>query len=87
MSLYIADDGSGNSRLLTINLFEKRIAMNRRLQDMCTPDPEWGLLEPDWIGVSPKGSYAVVQWVKDGTAKDNAGNSDGIGSRYFTIRN
>jgi len=67
MSLYIANDGSGNSRLLTINLFEKRIAMNRRLQDMCTPDPEWGLLEPDWFGVSPHGNYAVVQWVKDGS--------------------
>jgi hypothetical protein len=67
MSLYIANDGSGNSRLLTINLFEKRIAMNRRLQDMCAPDPEWGLLEPDWIGVSPRGNYAVIQWVRSGT--------------------
>jgi hypothetical protein len=27
MILYIANDGSGNSRLLTVNLFEKRIAM------------------------------------------------------------
>ena len=67
MSLYIANDGSGSSRLLAINLFEKRIAMNRRLQDMCIPDPTWGLLEPDWIGVSPNGNYAVVQWVKDDT--------------------
>ena len=67
MSLYIANDGKGNSRLLTINLFEKRIAMNRRLQDMCIPDPTWGLLEPDWVGVSPNGNYAVVQWVKDDT--------------------
>ena len=67
MSLYIASDGSGNIRLLTVNLFEKRIAMNRRLQDMCAPDPEWGLLEPDWIGVSPNGNYAVIQWVRAGT--------------------
>ncbi len=51
MSLYIANDGSGNSRL----------------QNMCAPDPEWGILEPDWIGVSPNGNYAVVQWVRDGT--------------------
>jgi hypothetical protein len=66
MGLYIADDGSGNTRLLTINLTERRIAMNRRLQDMCAPDPEWGLLEPDWIGVSPKGKYAVIQWQRAG---------------------
>jgi hypothetical protein len=67
MSLYIANDGSGNIRLLTVNLVEKRIAMNRKLQDMCAPDPQWGLLEPDWIGVSPNGNYAVVQWARDGT--------------------
>jgi hypothetical protein len=67
MSLYIANDGSGNVRLLTVNLFEKRIAMNRRLQDMCAPDPVWGLLEPDWVGVSPNGNYAVIQWARDGT--------------------
>jgi len=66
VSLYITNDGKGNSRLLTVNLFEKRIGMNRRLQDMCAPDPEWGLLEPDWIGISPNGSYAVIQWVRDG---------------------
>ncbi len=65
MSLYVTDDGSNSIRLVTVNLWEKRIAMNLRLQDMCTPDPEWGLLEPDWIGVSPAGNYAVVQWVKD----------------------
>ncbi len=64
MSLYVTDDGSGYERLVTVNLKEKRLGMNRRLQDMCAPDPEWGLLEPDWIGVSPNGNYAVVQWVK-----------------------
>jgi hypothetical protein len=67
MSVYVANDGSGNTRLLTVNLFQKRIAMNRRLQDMCAPDPQWGLLEPDWTGVSPNGNYAVVQWARDGT--------------------
>lgn len=66
MAVYIANDGSGNTRLLTVNLSDRRIAMNRRLQDMCAPDPQWGLLEPDWIGVSPNGNYAVVQWARDG---------------------
>lgn len=35
----------------------------------CAPDPEWGVLEPDWIGMSPLGTYLVVQWVRDGTAR------------------
>ncbi len=32
----------------------------------CQPDPEWGEVEPDWIGVSPLGRYLVVQWARDG---------------------
>jgi len=34
----------------------------------CQPDPEWGEVEPDWIGVSPLGKYLVVQWVRDGSS-------------------
>ncbi len=30
------------------------------------PDPQWGEVEPDWVGVSPLGNYMVVQWVRDG---------------------
>ena len=33
----------------------------------CDPDPVWGEVEPDWIGVSPLGRYMVVQWARDGT--------------------
>lgn len=32
----------------------------------CQPDPQWGEVEPDWIGVSKLGAYLVVQWVRDG---------------------
>lgn len=35
----------------------------------CAPDPEWGEVEPDWIGASPLGRELVVQWVRDGTAR------------------
>lgn len=34
----------------------------------CTPDPQWGAIEPDWVGVSPLGRYLVVQWPVDGTS-------------------
>lgn len=36
---------------------------------VCAPDPEWGIIEPDWIGVSPLGNYLVVQWERDGDAR------------------
>lgn len=35
----------------------------------CQPDPQWGQLEPDWVGVSPLGRYLVVQWQRDGTSR------------------
>lgn len=36
---------------------------------LCAPDPTWGQVPPDWVGVSPLGRYLVVQWVRDGTAR------------------
>ncbi len=35
----------------------------------CTPDPEFGPLDPDWIGASPLGRYLMVQWAAAGTAR------------------
>jgi hypothetical protein len=35
----------------------------------CEPDPVWGEVEPDWVGVSPLGNYLVVQWVRAGTTR------------------
>ena len=35
----------------------------------CEPDPQWGELEPDWVGVSPLGNYLVVQWPRDGMTR------------------
>lgn len=33
----------------------------------CTRDPEYGIVDPDWVGVSPLGRYLVMQWTRDGT--------------------
>jgi hypothetical protein len=35
----------------------------------CDPDPVWGEVEPDWVGVSPLGNYLVVQWQRDGITR------------------
>ncbi|NUM47707.1 MAG: hypothetical protein HUU38_23630 [Anaerolineales bacterium] len=35
----------------------------------CDPDPQWGEVEPDWVGVSPLGNYLVVQWPRDGVTR------------------
>ncbi|MCD4686638.1 MAG: hypothetical protein K8S97_11950 [Anaerolineae bacterium] len=46
-----------------------QLAINELYADACTPDPEWGNVTPDWVGVSPLGRYLVVQWQRDGTAR------------------
>ena len=45
------------------------LPISELFENDCDPDPEWGILEPDWIGVSPAGNYLVVQWVRDGTER------------------
>jgi hypothetical protein len=38
-------------------------------QGPCQPDPTWGNVTPDWVGVSSLGNYLMVQWVRDGTER------------------
>ena len=52
----------------------------------CQPDPEWGEIEPDWIGVSSLGNYLVVQWVRDGTARCSGLETFNIQTGNFTGR-
>lgn len=66
-ALYITDAGDGTQHIISVNLKEKRVGFERSLVDMGATDPTWGLLAPDWVGVSPLGNYVVVQWVRDDT--------------------
>ena len=52
----------------------------------CQPDPEWGEVEPDWIGVSPLGNYLVVQWVRGGTTRCSGLETFDIRTGAFTGR-
>ncbi|MBI2477486.1 MAG: putative Ig domain-containing protein, partial [Planctomycetia bacterium] len=62
----------GQSVLFAANLEERRLGAALSLHDIYTthaqPDPVWGEVEPDWVGVSPLGNYLVVGWQRDGTA-------------------
>lgn len=46
-----------------------QMTLNGLYTSVCQPDPVWGQVEPDWIGVSPLGNYLVVQWARDGTTR------------------
>lgn len=52
----------------------------------CEPDPEWGVIEPDWVGVSPAGRYLVVQWVRDGTERCSGLETFDLTTGAFTGR-
>jgi hypothetical protein len=52
----------------------------------CRPDPEWGLVEPDWIGVSPLGDYLIIQWPRDGTERCSGLETFDIRSGAFAGR-
>lgn len=63
----------GESVIFALDIESKRLGAQLVIPDLfsgpCTPDPIWGVLEPDWVGVSPLGNYLVVQWVRDGIAR------------------
>jgi len=52
----------------------------------CAPDPDWGEVEPDWIGVSPLANYMVVQWTRDGTTRCSGLETFDISSGAFVGR-
>jgi hypothetical protein len=46
-----------------------QLSLNALYGDLCQPDPDYGIIEPDWIGVSPQADYLVIQWPRDGTER------------------
>lgn len=63
----------GDQVLFALDIQNVTLGAQLALHDLyagpCAPDPQWGEVEPDWIGVSPLGNYLVVQWARDGTTR------------------
>jgi hypothetical protein len=61
----------GVSILFTLDIENRRLgtvlSIPALYADPSTIDPVWGMVEPDWVAVSPLGKYLVVQWQRDGT--------------------
>jgi hypothetical protein len=64
-------DGSGI--IFTLDTVAGTLGAQLPIADLyagpCEPDPTWGAVEPDWVGVSPLGNYLVVQWTREGTTR------------------
>lgn len=70
----MASLSDGDQMLFALNIETGTLGAQLRLSaDLyggpCAPDPQWGEVEPDWIGVSPLANYMVVQWTRDGTER------------------
>ncbi|MDP4013695.1 MAG: hypothetical protein U0990_10660 [Candidatus Nanopelagicales bacterium] len=63
----------GQSTIFVLNLVKRRLTVRTTVHSLyqgpCAPDPDWGEVEPDWVGVSPLGRYLVIQWQRDGTER------------------
>lgn len=73
--------------IVTIDLentqFGAVLSIDNLYATVCTPDPTWGNVEPDWIGVSPLGNYLIVQWARDGVGRCRGMESYNIATGAF----
>ncbi len=69
----MASLADGNQMIFALDLQNLELGAQFTVSELyagpCQPDPQWGEVEPDWIGVSPLGNYLVVQWARDGTSR------------------
>jgi hypothetical protein len=66
--------------------FGTRLSLSSLYAGACAPDPQWGVIEPDWIAPSPLGRHLVVQWPRDGTARCSGLESFDIRTGAFAGR-
>ena len=63
----------GGQVIFALDLQNRTLGALLSLSDLyagpCQPDPIWGEVEPDWVGISPLGRYLVVQWQRDGISR------------------
>lgn len=86
----MASLADGDQNIFTFDLEAREVGAELSIADLyagpCEPDPDWGELDPDWVGVSPLGRYLVVQWQRDGTDRCSGLETFDIESGAFVGR-
>ncbi|MBI3960188.1 MAG: hypothetical protein HY328_15355, partial [Chloroflexi bacterium] len=86
----MASRSNGDQTLFALDLQSNTLGAQISLSGLyagpCAPDPTWGEMEPDWVGVSPLGRYLVVQWTRDGTDRCSGQETFDINSGAFVGR-
>ncbi|GEM_PF-2640464 len=64
---------NGNDLLFALDVQNQKLGAQLSLNTLyggtCQKDPQWGIVPPDWVGVSPLGKYLIVQWKRDGSTR------------------
>jgi len=68
------------------NSLGAQISLSGLYAGPCQPDPQYGEVEPDWVGASPLGRYVVVQWARDGTERCSGQETFDINTGGFVGR-
>lgn len=72
-------NSNGRSVIFALDLQEKRLGAVLPLSELYSshgePDPVYGEIDPDWIGVSPLGNYLMIQWERDNDVENPVGCS------------
>ncbi len=66
-----AGDGVVFSFDLQAHQLAAMVNLTELYRSVCTPDRDYGMVDPDWTGVSPLGHYLVVQWGASGVSRCN----------------
>ncbi|MEZ4646529.1 MAG: right-handed parallel beta-helix repeat-containing protein [Chloroflexota bacterium] len=87
----MASTSNSDQRLFAFNLETMSLGAELDLSaDLyagpCEPDPDWGEVEPDWVGVSPLGNYMMVQWTRDGSERCSGLETFDLNSGAFVGR-
>jgi len=86
----MASRNDGAQVIFALDLQNRTLGAQLALPDLyassCQPDPTYGEVEPDWIGVSPLGNYLVVQWKRDGTSRCSGLESFDLSTGEFVGR-
>ncbi|CAB9518979.1 expressed unknown protein [Seminavis robusta] len=79
----------GTTVIFSLDLVNNALAVELGVESylyqsgVCQRDPIYGVIHPDWIGVSPLGNYLMVQWPRDGTTRCSGLESYNISSGEY----
>ena len=69
----MATRADGETAIFTLDIENRQLGATTTVSELyathCSVDPVWGMVEPNWVGVSPLGNYLMIHWTREGTQR------------------